>query len=214
MSPGSVADSVKLSGRTADNARCPDPTRSSGRSHTKMVPSSAVMPSSVAMPRQKLLRPMNPATNADTGRSYTVSGITELLDVTLEHDGDSVAHAHCFFLIVSDEDERDAELALQQLQLDLHLLAELAVECAERLVEQQHAGPVDECTGNCNALLLATRHLPRPAFGELGHLDHSERFVDPAGHLGFRHPLLPQAVGDVLGNGHVRKQRVAPGRRC
>ena len=36
----------------------------------------------------------------------------------------------------------------------------------------------------------------------------SERLVDPAGHLGLRHALLAQAVGDVLGNGHVREQRV------
>ena len=95
--------------------------------------------------------------------------------MAVEHDRDAVAHAHRFFLVVGDEDERDAELALQQLQLDLHLLAQLAVERAERLVEQQHAGPVDQRAGDGDALLLATRHLPRLALGELGHLDHVER---------------------------------------
>jgi hypothetical protein len=38
---------------------------------------------------------------------------------------------------VGDVDERDAELELIAPHLDLHLLAQLAVEVGERLVEQQ-----------------------------------------------------------------------------
>ena len=172
MSPGSVADSVKLSGRTADNASCPDPTRSSGRSHDE---DGAVLGGHATVGRDAAPEVVAADESGDERRYRSFVHrlrIAELLDVTLEHDGDAVAHAHRLFLIVGDEDERDAELALQQLQLDLHLLAELAVERAERLVEQQHARPVDECAGDRDALLLATRHLPRPAFGELGHLDH------------------------------------------
>ena len=41
-------------------------------------------------------------------------------------------------------DEGDADLLLDGLQLDLHLLAELEVERAERLVEEQDARPVDQ----------------------------------------------------------------------
>ena len=49
------------------------------------------------------------------------------------------------------------------LELDLHLLAELEVERAERLVEQQHLRPVHQRPRERDALPLATRQLARPA---------------------------------------------------
>ena len=48
---------------------------------------------------------------------------------------------------------------LDRLELDLHLLAELQVERAERLVEEQHAGPVHERPGERHALALAAGEL-------------------------------------------------------
>jgi hypothetical protein len=56
---------------------------------------------------------------------------------------------------VGDVDEGDADLLLDALQLDLHLLAELQVEGAERLVEEQDAGPVHQRSGQRDALPLA-----------------------------------------------------------
>ena len=47
------------------------------------------------------------------------------------------------------------------LQLLLHLLAQLQVERAERLVEQQHLGPVDQRARQRDALALAARQLAR-----------------------------------------------------
>ena len=49
------------------------------------------------------------------------------------------------------------------LELDLHLAAQLEVEGAERLVEQQHLGPVDQGAGQRDALPLAAGELVRPA---------------------------------------------------
>jgi hypothetical protein len=50
---------------------------------------------------------------------------------------------------------------LYPLQLQLHLLAELQVERAERLVEQQDTRVVNERAPERDALLLAARELPR-----------------------------------------------------
>ena len=66
-------------------------------------------------------------------------GRADLLDAALVEHGDAVAHAERLVLVVGDEDEGDADLALDRLQLDLHLLAQLEVERAQRLVQQQHA---------------------------------------------------------------------------
>jgi hypothetical protein len=44
---------------------------------------------------------------------------------------------------VGDVDERDADLALNAFQLDLHLLAQLEIERAEGLIQQEH-GRLDD----------------------------------------------------------------------
>ncbi len=64
-------------------------------------------------------------------------------------------HRQRFFLVVGHVDERDPDLLLERLELELHLLAELQVEGAERLVEQEHRRAVHEGTGERDALLLA-----------------------------------------------------------
>ena len=62
----------------------------------------------------------------------------DLQDLARRHHRDAVRHGQRLFLVVGDEDEGDAGLVLQPLQLDLHLLAQLEVERRQRLVEQQH----------------------------------------------------------------------------
>ena len=54
-----------------------------------------------------------------------------------------------------DVDEGDRDVVLDQLQLELHLLAQLEIERAERLVEEQNARAVDERAGQGDTLLLA-----------------------------------------------------------
>ncbi len=79
---------------------------------------------------------------------------------------------------MGDVDERRADLGLDPLELDLHLAAQLEVEGTERLVEQQHLGLVDQCPGQGDALLLATRELHRPLAGLVAELDEVEHPVD------------------------------------
>ena len=91
----------------------------------------------------------------------------------------------------------------------LHLLPQLQVERAERLVEQQHRRPVDERARERDALALAAAELARAPLlvaVERDHLQHLERGT-PA--LGLRHLLHAQAELDVVGHAHVREERVA-----
>ena len=85
-----------------------------------------------------------------------------LLDMAVRHHGDPVGHRQRLFLVVRDVDERDPELLLDRLQLDLQRLAQLRVERAEWLVEQQNRRVQDEGARERDALLLATRELRRP----------------------------------------------------
>ena len=85
----------------------------------------------------------------------------DLLDPPLVEDGEPVAHRQRLLLVVRDVDERDAEVALQRLEEDLHLLAQLQVERAERLVEEEDRRAVDDRARERDALALAARELHR-----------------------------------------------------
>ena len=83
-------------------------------------------------------------------------------------------------------------------QLELRLLAQLLVERAERLVEQQHLRPLGDGAGERHALPLAAGELVGLALGELLHLDELQHLGDARLDLGLRHLVLLQAEGDVL----------------
>ena len=64
----------------------------------------------------------------------------ELLDDAVVHHDDLVAHLHRLELVVGDVDRGRAHAVVQRAQLLGHVLAELGVERAERLVHQEALG--------------------------------------------------------------------------
>ena len=80
------------------------------------------------------------------------------------HDRDPVGHGERLFLVVGDVDEGGAELLVERLELELHLLAQLEVDGAERLVQQQDRGLEHQRAGQRHPLPLAARELA-PASG-------------------------------------------------
>ena len=112
----------------------------------------------------------------------------DLLDDALVHDRDPVGHRQRLFLIVRHVDERRLRLLLDVLQLELHLLAQLQVERAERLVEQQGGGTVDQRPREGNALLLAARELARLALVQALEPNGEERVRDARLDVGARRP--------------------------
>ena len=97
---------------------------------------------------------------------------------------------------------------MQAPDLELHLLAQLLVEGAERLVHQHELRLEHERAGDGDALLLAAGELDRTAVGERTQLHHLQRTIDACGDLGLRQPADGQRKGDVLRDCHVREQRV------
>ena len=108
-----------------------------------------------------------------------------------------------------DVDEGLAEVLLERLEEDLHLLAQLQVERAERLVEQQHLRVVHERARERDALALAAGELHRLAAAEPGQPDAVRAPPRPArAARAARDALDAQPVLDVLRDGHVREERV------
>ena len=78
-------------------------------------------------------------------------------------------HRQRLTLVVRHEHERDPHLAFGNCaKLDLHLLAELEIERAQRLVEEQDRRPIDERPGRGDPLPLSARQL-------VGHADCRSR---------------------------------------
>ena len=102
-----------------------------------------------------------------------------LLDLALVEHRQPVAHGQGFFLIVGDVDEGDPDPLLDGFQLDLHLLAQLQVQGAQRLIEQQHARMVDQGARQGDTLALPAGKLGRFPAGQTGQAHQVEHFFDP-----------------------------------
>ena len=146
----------------------------------------------------------------ERGGGGVVDGIRRgyLLDLALIEDADAVAHGERLLLVVGDEDEGDAELALQGFQFELHLLAQLEVERPERFVQQQDARLVDQCPGDGDALALAAGELAGLAVADAGQAHQLQHLVHLVVTLALGDALEHQAVADVVAHIHVGKQGV------
>ena len=81
-------------------------------------------------------------------------------------------------------DERDPDLLLDRLELDLHLLPQLEVQGAQRLVEKEDTGPVDEGARERDALALPAGELSGTSTAEVAEAHHLERLADTTLALG------------------------------
>ena len=75
------------------------------------------------------------------------------------HHGDAVAHRERLGLVVRDIDERDADVALDVLEDFLHGAAQLEVQRAQGLVQEQSGGLVHEAARQGDPLALAAGEL-------------------------------------------------------
>src|SRR5712691_187106 len=137
-----------------------------------------------------------------------VFGRPELHDSTLAHDRDPVRHGERFFLVVRDVDHGEAELPLDVLDLELHLIAELLVERAEWLVHEEDRRPVHERARKRHALLLAPAQLRREACPIAGEPHAVQRLLHAPVGLGSRHPAGSEGAGTIVAARHVGKERV------
>ena len=132
----------------------------------------------------------------------------DLLDLAVVHDRDVVGDGHRLLLVVGDQDGGDVDLVVQAAQPLAQLRADLRVERAERLVEQQHARLDRERAGERHALALAARELARVALVVAGEADDAEQLVDALADLVLRALADAHAEGDVVAHGHVLERGV------
>ena len=108
-----------------------------------------------------------------------------LLNFALVHDNDGVRHGKSFLLIMCYIYKSDAHLLLDLLQLSLHILSQLEVKRAERFVQKQNLGSVDDCPCNGDSLLLTAGQLRNGALFIALQRDKLQRLMYAAGYFLF-----------------------------
>ncbi len=141
-----------------------------------------------------------------------VVGRADLFDLALAHDDDAVGKLEGLFLVVGDEEGGVAGAVVEFAQPLAQVLANLGVECAEGLVEQQDTGLNRHGAGKRDALTLAAGELSGIAAFHAGELHHVDQFLDPAAYFSLRRARFgaahPEAKGDIVEDGHVLEKRV------
>jgi len=133
---------------SAVTATISGPTRSRARpSDRSVVGSVRVRPSSVvnsvpcgrcrSTPGSSVARPTKPAKKGVAGWPYTSSRRSEVFDPARVHDRNPVRQCQCLVLVMGDQDGRHPQVALQAPQFTLQVLAQLAIQCRKRFIQQK-----------------------------------------------------------------------------
>ena len=135
------------------------------------------MPCSVCFASSRLAAPRKVATKRVAGRVVQLVGPAALEQAAEVHHADAIGQRERFFLVVRDEHGGDLQLALHLADRAAQLFANLRVQRAERLVEQQHFGLVRECARDGDALLLAAGELRRQAIVHALERDQAQQLL-------------------------------------
>ncbi len=137
-----------------------------------------------------------------------LDGGAELKKLAILHHRDAVGHGHGLFLVVGDHHAGHADLAQNVDEFELGTLAQLFVECGQRLVEQKQLGAFGQTARQSHALLLAAGELVRLALAVGLELHQVEHLLHAGSDVRLGHAVAFQTEGDVVEHGQVRKQRV------
>ncbi len=132
----------------------------------------------------------------------------DLLQHTVLHQRDPVAHRHRLDLVVGDVDRGDVEVVLHLGDLGAHLHPQLGVQVGQWLVHEEHLRLADDRPAHRDPLPLAAGELLGPAVQQRAELEHVGGLLHPAVDLRLVHAADPQPVGDVVGDRHVRVEGV------
>ena len=104
-----------------------------------------------------------------------LGGRADLLQDALVHHRDPVGERHRLDLVVGDVDGGGAVLEVQALQLGAHVLAQLGVERADRLVHQHRLRAAHQRAADRDALHVAAGQLRRALAEEMLDLQRALR---------------------------------------
>ena len=131
-----------------------------------------------------------------------------LFDLAVAQQHNPVGERHRLHLVVGHVDHGPLHVLMQPLDLGAHLVAQLGVEVAERLVEEIELGVPHQRAAHGDALALAAGELARLALEQVRDAQHGGSTLHPRADLGIRRVPHPEPEGHVLEHRHMRIERV------
>ena len=137
-----------------------------------------------------------------------LGGRADLLDAALVDHRYPVGDIEGLGLVVGDQHRRDMHFVVQSAQPGPQVLADLGVERAERLIEEEHLRIHRQRTGQGHALALAAGQLIGIAGLKTGQAHDLEEPVDLVPDLGLGLLADLETECDVVADGQVLERRV------
>ena len=137
-----------------------------------------------------------------------IFGRADLLNVTLIHDDDAVAHRQSLFLVVRHEDKRNARLFVDSDEFAAHVPTQFQIQSRKRLVKQKNFRLVDDCAGNGNSLLLTAAQSGDVVFFVAFKVDEFERVFDFVANVIGRLARDFRSERNIFLNVHVGKEGI------
>ena len=137
------------------------------------------------------------------GSLVDVEWTTHLDDVAVAHHRNGVGDGERLRLIVGDEHGSGAGVAQDPAYVPAHPITVRCIEVREWFIEQYHLWPRRQGAGQGHPLLLSAGELAGEAVVHPGQSDKVEDLGDA-----FDTVLLGDPVPNVVGDGHMREQRV------
>ena len=159
--------------------------------------------------------------SADKAGNEEIAGViedflrsTDLLDITITHDDDSITEGHSLSLVVGNIDKGGIDTLTELDNLCTHLVTQLCIEVGQRLIHQEDSRVTDDCTADCNTLALTTGQSLRLTVEVLGNVKNLCCFADFL--VNDVLLLLAELEGEchILINRHVRIQSVVLEYHC
>ena len=132
----------------------------------------------------------------------------DLLDCSIRHDYDFIRHGKRFFLIMRHIDKGDPQLVMHGFQFQLHLLAHLQIQCAQRLIKEQDIRFINNRPGNGDALLLSAGKRGYPPLFKPFQIHDFQYVFYLLPDLFFRQVFQIETERDIIINIQVREQRI------
>ena len=131
----------------------------------------------------------------------------ELLDDTMVHDHDLVAHLHGFELVMRNVNRRRAHAVVQIAEFFGYLLAKLNIERTQGFVHEETFGLANDGATKRDFLPIPAGEATHGSVQYIFDLQYPTNLGDTVAHLRFRHALAFQRVADVLTHIHMRIKR-------
>ncbi|MPM84688.1 hypothetical protein SDC9_131761 [bioreactor metagenome] len=132
----------------------------------------------------------------------------DLLDITVFHNDDAVAQRHGLGLVMGNIHKRGVDVLAQLDQLSTHLIAQLCVEVAQRLVHEEDLRMANNCAADGDTLALTAGERLGLSLQILGDTENLRRFLHLLVDLSLGNLAQLESERHVFIHGHMRVERV------